>query len=359
MTEKLINRHSGGTIVAGRTMGGKFAEKRREEAAARALSGFTEKDEQDIADSLRLTARTVNAAWMNHTAVLNSREDIRQEAVIDIMSVVKKQNQLAEERGEDPVPFVQRHGGLVRTILNSKVMLVYNQGHRHEGGNGRKRLARVKREMESSLGRELSPKEFEDLADGIRMEYPPGSRPPIGYQHNTPTERSNHVIFDDTVEDELLNQFAPSISMHDPDPFADLEPEGENSAVLWNSVELMQQPKDSAAHLSPKDAKLEVWDILRDSGSGVPAIVPLRESAAKSTRHFMGKSDGDAHGVAQRFLTGMSTRAEDEALFAPFGGWSKLSMEQRDVVAEKIARNPSARGTKLWRAALDASRSRS
>ena len=337
----LPNRHDKGTYQAGKPKGGKFAEKRRTEAAAAALAGNTPELEQDMREALDYLPRIVNGSWMNHDQVLNNREDIRQEAAIRLML-------WAKENGKSNL--VSEHGGMMRTMLSQEVQKVFNAGEHHTAAAGRVALQKAIIDIQSTLGITLTPKDRKELADEIRLSFPPGRRPKVGYERHRHDEENNHSFTGDEPEPghEDIRAY---IATEDLMPWDEEERESQlaqgDSRAFGRAVDRVELQVESL-----ETAKQTLWEVFSESNSLIPTPKPVAEETLRLVARSMKKHDGGPRGASQRFLDGLSTPQEDEDLFTPFGGYGSLSEDQRDAVAEKIAANPADRAKKIWELAL-------
>ena len=341
-TSQHLNRHEKGTYQAGKAKGGKFAEKRRTEAAAAALAGNTREFEQDMRDALEYFPHIVNGSWMNHDEVLNSREDIRQEAAIRLM-VWAKDN--------DKSNLVADHGGMMRTMLSQEVQKVFNAGEHHTAAAGRVALQKALMDIQSTLGVTLSSKERKELADEIRLSFPPGRRPKVGYERHRKDEENNHS-FSGEEPDAGHEDIRAFIATEDLMPWDKDERERQlsegDSRAFGRAVDRVELQVESVV-----TAKQTLWEVFNESNSNIPTPKPVAAEARAQVSKSMKKHKGGPHGASQRFLDGLSTPQEDSDLFAPFGGYESLSEDQRDAIAEKIAGNPPTRAKKIWDLALD------
>lgn len=270
------------------------------------------------------------------------RDDIVQDALIRVFDQAQKNNYV-------DVSLPKQEGGRAQVItlaVQHSVARFLNGDEHHTTHSGRRELDAQRRELEGRLGRGLTTAELEELADRVRLSFPPGRRPRAGYH-----ERVYQVELPTEAVDgagRMQNQMP--LAALDTYP-SDAERAQDTTAFARQFERLHAAPEDGG--IKVKDAKLQLWETFRDFDSSVPEIVELDAQARKAATQTLNQYEGGARGFAEDWLNGQNDVLAEDAFFAPFGGVFTLTTEEQVAVAERVA-NDEVRGNLIWAAAVEA-----
>lgn len=265
-------------------------------------------------------------------------DDMVQDAMLRLLE------QSARNGGEVP------QGGLVRTAVTHSRARLASDGEHHTANRGRQELAQAQQRLEAERGRALSAHERDALAEEVRLGFPPGRRPPKGYQH----QRSTVSIGGGERDDDHGYTVHPDVLTHQ-DQYPSEHTEAGDSAAFARHFERMVQ--DSEAHGDQQEvmarARRQLWRTFREDNPDIPRITQLGVGEVNTAKRAFRDAGVTPMEFAEAWLYGRSDTALEEAFFAPFGGAQNLSVAQQQAVAQRVTRD-LVRGDKLWDAALEA-----
>lgn len=176
-------------------------------------------------------------------------------------------------------------------------------------------------ELERELGRSLTPKETDDLSNRIRMSFPAGARPVEGF-HNRIISVSMDASFDSDEGESASRFFESAMHRQSIESGGQFEP-GSVGDELAQKIDDMKEGGKKVKRAIGGEA----WDAIRQDA---PPIRTDKMSSRKGTlaRNVI-KNAGGAHEVAKRYLDGMASPAEAEALFSPFISKETTSVPER------------------------------
>ena len=190
----------------------------------------------------------------------------------------------------------------------------------------------------------MTPSEREAAADELRMSLPPKRRPRKDFY----VEYSTLSIEAETPSYEgAVSSLADRLIAAEPAP-----DEPENPAEDAAATALYQF--EEAGSLGKVAVKRDAWRIIAlNNGAPMVARASISVHAASKVRRYFSDQKTDVRTLAQRWLDGLSTEADEAALFAPWGSPKDLDMDARDKVAELLVDRPQF-AEKLWGEALKA-----
>ena len=244
--------------------------------------------------------------------------------------------QVGATYGFDRIPLAP-----VRQVVETTISR--SQGHTNLGSTDRramKALAALREDREEQLGRTLTSRELEDLAQEVRDTWPdPRHRPSTTLLQRARLARAGRIYRDDGTIIEGVS------------PWQDTDP---HSAAPGTAVGAAEEAVNTR---SPHRARRRVWDALAElreaeGSSRVPRVLAPTHSprAAAWCRTTIDDYPGGVMGAVDRW----GQAVEDEgtiALFAPFGD---LDEDGRDAVCRMLSAHPDL-ADDLWDAALTSS----
>ncbi|MHA3724253.1 hypothetical protein ACXR2T_10275 [Leucobacter sp. HY1910] len=336
MSENKQHRHGAGARQAGVKMGGKFAQQRRTEASGRGLAPEAHDEHRAVLEHEMVELdQHLRNMWRNSgdfDRVISEREDIHQDTMVRMFEKARK---------DRLTNLAQDHGGLARVMLRQEQMRRSNNDQSSRELAGRGRLAERRRELETELGRELGRREYEALADEVRESFPPGRRPAPDY-HFSLSQVVTSDLSEDGFEDGQID-LRPFIAREDEYRF---EQTPEDGAEAFDRATERLESKSATRH----DLKADLWGVMREADDQLPATQRMTANEASAARKVLKAARDGAFGAAARFVDGESTPAEEQALFAPFGG-KRLSPAQRLAVASKLSEHADF-GHHIWNSAV-------
>lgn len=299
-----------------------------------------EEDYTRVLEIARRKAMTFDGQWVD-------RDDISQDAVVRVLDQSQKNGYVnisksAKEGG--------RAGVVVQAVSHS-IIRVNHQGEHHSSVSGRKVLSEQRKEMETKLGRGLSPREVEDLAEDVRMNlFKPGRRPAPGYH----VHRVESLSTDERDEEGRITNYG---TLTHEDSYPSHSSEGDTAALgrLHDRLEAGKlkdkDEREENGGLTQAQARIHLWSAYREQNPDMPNIVEVPKSQRDSAIKQVDQAGG-AYEVASRWLDNEITDPQvEESFFTAWGGSWDTSHEQKIAVAEKVAQN-SAYSEHLWAAAL-------
>jgi hypothetical protein len=235
--------------------------------------------------------------------------------------------------------------GLIMVVTMTKVAQALGAPLRHEDVKGLKVLfPRIEKE-EIALGRPLTDKEIDTVADNVRENWPDKRhRPTIGFQYRRPGDQ----MIDTDVE-----------GLRELENHASLNDDRSTSATSWEMAAKIRLEEHAATMETQKrptgnvDQKLEQQYVAYANAYNLPqaargSVTP--ERAAQHTRAVSGR----VHIFAEQFLDGAETGPDADAFFAPFG---RLQPVEKVRIAQALSEAP-AHAERLWTSAMITARAK-
>jgi hypothetical protein len=281
-----------------------------------------------VRDAHATIMRETTAVARSYRLSEDTGEDVAQDAWIDLLTRSRDLSELIGEKGLLK---------LIGRTLVTRQSVGYQHGMRHEDFQARRRLQEQEDLFREEHGRSMTPDELKAAANAIRMAQMPGRRAKEDFyvQKSTASIDAPVGVSADgsviTIGDTLI---APEHDEWD---------EQEDAAASA----LHEFESGTVAHKAR--VKAEVWRVVSIRTGAPNAIAQsVTSSEASSHRKRAKHADGGVAGMARRWMEGLSTPAEDVALFAPFGD---LDIRNQQLVAE-VLDGHSAHADVLWLAAL-------
>lgn len=226
-------------------------------------------------------------------------------------------------------------GGIGIHIANQVAKGYFEPGLHHTDYAGRKKLKAWTDEFIQEHGRFPTSLEITDQAETIRMSFPAGRRPSIGFEHRTQVESIDEHLDDDGDIDDF-EPVTPHRSGFSTDTSA--------AAAAYDAVE--------ESSLKPADARKNIWNLLAADGPKV-AVKTLDDDRAHRAAI---DTSGGITDVARAWESG--DLADDDpasvALFAPFdGGAGTLSQAERGKITSTLLSH-TGYADKIWDSAMTA-----
>ncbi|MFC4225409.1 hypothetical protein [Lysinibacter cavernae] len=307
-------------------MGGKFAPKNNPEQVERLA------ESRDM-EAVYGRVEKVAAFLMRSSTRTDMRDDIVQETMIQV---------LQRRRAKNLDDMLNEHSGLLSQITKAQFARHLNGLNRPENIRGRKALRELQNTKEAQLGRELAPSELLDLANEVRLSYPPGRRPTENFHLpvepislNTIVDGNTTTIGDLIVDERPLDLY------------------GIDDSEAGDMVQRLQDREISKA-----DARTHLWEALRKTTDDLPPVQSgIRQIDRKSGVSWAESEGTNIHELSRAWLSGEElSPADQHNLFLPFG--NQLTLVQQQAVAEKFCEHRDF-AKELWVAALRSSNSAS
>lgn len=228
--------------------------------------------------------------------------------------------------------------GKLRVIASRKAIDIAYPGQSSETRTGKIKLIQRRQELESELGRSLSPKEYEALADQIRLAEPPKRRPKIGYHLDDETT----LTLDKPIGDGSVT-------------FGELmeAQEKTDTSGVWGATERAMHGHEGVTPLSAEQVRGEYWRFAAMSNPSVPQPVRIPQQDADRAA-----ADAERIGIdwmVRAYEDDNIASDSAESLFAPFGGVQGTTDAQREAVIDVLSRN-GGYSNQLWSVALEQAR---
>lgn len=248
------------------------------------------------------------------------RDDIVGDTIVDVLA----QQRAGKDHIASPA-FLNRATGAVSSRY-------IDPGVHHTTLTGRKRYKSVEADKVQELGRELTVREQDALADEVRLSFPPGRRPTQGFHRkrwdvslDAPTREGSTSIGDTLAADENVESYSLATSA---------------AAAAMDALE-----GDEPA-LTKAEARENAWALIIDDGPQASPGAIADEKALRATTRAL-KEDGGAAALARDYLLGDTTPEQNRTLFAPFGS---LTQNDEERVANTF-RKHAPFADRLWASA--------
>jgi hypothetical protein len=225
--------------------------------------------------------------------------------------------------------YVRKGSSVGRGLIQIRAVTVTSQfvdgPLRHESKKGIKVLSERVDSRESKIGRLLTDREIDTMAEAVRESWPDARHRPVAAFHREAEQRTGiPAEHADLVEMENRGQVVPGV---------------EDSPRSWlraSLEEALDQTKGSGQQYE-KYAR----------GANLPLPIP-RTIQPREADAIVGDYMGEITQLADGFIYGENTDRENQALFAPFG---ELSYSERSDIAEAFAAQPDY-ADRLWVSAV-------
>ncbi len=231
--------------------------------------------------------------------------DHAQEVALAIL--LNRQNRAAAIRDGVEVPYMNEKA-FMQTVANN---LVADQiCPRGEDRQGMVKLRAKQAAAEAALGRALSSKELETMAEAVRMEFPPGRRPRIGFNNPTRVTSLDEYLTPDEGRSPWRGGLADDARI-----VGHVKSGGQFSPGSAGD-ELIQLKETKAAHY--RTLQSGVWDAIRGDAPEVAAD-SFGEGVAAKARAVV-KRGGGVNTIVDRYQNGdlNSDSPEVKAVMRPF-----------------------------------------
>lgn len=255
----------------------------------------------------------------------HTRDEIVQDTLVDVLAQHKRGAKHALD------------GAFLNRATRAVASRHFDPDAHHTTLTGRRLLAQREEAFMAEHGREVSTAERNRMADEVRMSFPAGRRPVVGFQfRNTPLSLDLPVGENgDTTFGDLLPARSDDI---------DYSEAANEAAAALDALEDQAVTRD--------EVQRSAWTLIAPDA---PQPVPVSRHTATAARKHV-KAVGDVAELARKFSRGQSTPEDDAALFAPFQSKEHpLPVEGRDQVARALLKHPAYAGD-LWNAALRSSK---
>lgn len=293
---------------------------------------------EEVLESNGIITRTAKAVVRGFRIDASNAEDVAQDAWVDLLKRKTRTNPQTRQKEDvtprDLVKDPKLLNLITRTIAKRDYTLGGFDGLRHEDFRARRMLQEAEAEFVAQSGRKMTADERAAAANEIRLRaFAPQRRPREDFH-----VEYKRVPIDISSEDggETL---ADTLVAEEPLGFDDQE---DAAAMALHEVE--------NGNASKLDVRRDVWKIV-SIRNGAPQVVPRSVSgnAAREHRKLVDAAGG-AHALTQKWLDGLTTGAQEDALFAPYG---ELDDAAREKVAEVLDDHPGF-ADHLWGEALKA-----
>lgn len=315
-------------VQAGAPTGGQFAATQHGEADVQ-LAGddFAGLSGSDLNEFVQNSSRY----WSLRTGA--DQDDLAQDVALAYLEAEHRKRE-AVLNGET-VDKPQSPGAFIhRMARNIAVQSAFNVTRTEDFEAGRKYRSSVAA-LEQELGRALTEREKDDLADGIRTAMPPKRRATIGFHRPAQVTSISASPAMETHVEGLADENREAL--HDHREFT------EDSA---GQVALELAETGTRGNLV--QARAIAWDALAQL-NGSPSILTDSVTERHASKHRKQMTiSGGVLAVADRWESGTSTVEEEDALFSPFGD---LDAEEKSKVVETMNRTDKY-ADDLWDVAL-------
>jgi hypothetical protein len=262
----------------------------------------------------------------------NDRDDIIGDTIVDILG--------QQKRGTTHINDDAFKQNAVRAVSSRYI----DPNAHHTTLKGRRMFNAALDNRMQDLGRDLTTKERSELADEIRLSFPAGRRPSIGFE-----QKNTAVSLDLQVGEDGSTTLGDLIAAEDRASGYSID---ESKAAMAHEAY-----EKEGGSFKVADARKNIWNLLAENGPQV-AVKTIHDDRA----HRTAVADfGGAAAAARAWQQGETSEDDpvNVALFAPFGN---LSEKQQEEVTDILLRNPGF-AEKVWdsamTAALDATKLRS
>lgn len=305
--------------------GGQFASRTRSAAPVATITD----DSPELLESVFQTAMLI----AGKTGVnLQDAEDIAQDAIVELIEI-------RDRNGFTNGPNIGDNPGLVHNVVKSTAL-----SYRADAGESRDRRARVMlrdavQVRAAELGRELSEREVDELAESIRLSFSPRKRPVIGFHRYSVTV---------SLQDVVPNRDGGSTERADVLQARDEVNDDEfryNNDSFGDTVEELELK--SADEL--KDAKERIWEIFKLTDDDLRT--PQPNTVTKNRQRTLREEVRDRGGVEQlmySFRDGSLDAHSERIIFEPFGD---VNDREKESIAKVLMINPK-QSENLWKIAL-------
>lgn len=192
---------------------------------------------------------------------------------------------------------------------------------------------------EQRLGRQVTGRERDAMAERIRAEMPDGSRAPVGFQN----QHHRPVSTDELTESDQVRMHQWS------EPMDYSHADDEMTEPAEEVLNLME----AGGRANQAQARKMAWDAVA-SQTGAPGVKkncfkPSEATKLRATAAGM----GGAGALAARVRDGSDGPGEADVLFAPFGGSQAMTADEQERAVGMLTRNPAYSDT-LWDSAVSA-----
>lgn len=253
-------------------------------------------------------------------------DDIVQDTVVDLLT------QHATGKG-DMSRFLE--GRFLNRATAAVTSWYLANGEHHTTIRGRVQLRNKTEELQQQLGRSLTQRELNDLAEEIRLSFPAGRRPRLGY----------HVIQYDRSLDEVREGNGDGWSLHDALPAVEAE---DVYGTMPTMAAAALESLEAEGGITLEQARGRAWNLIADS-SGAPEVAAHSIKNPKPVLAAVRRAGGVA-ALVKAWDDDFITAEQAQALFAPFGA---QHYESREAIVRLLARHP-AHAQRLWESAVDA-----
>jgi hypothetical protein len=269
------------------------------------------------------------------------RDDVVQDTILDVLGQHKRRS----AAGKDTSYLLG--GAFLNTATRAVSQRALLPDVHHTTRTGRTMFAAARAEREQELGRELSKREADELAETVRLGFEPGRRPTAGY-HRVQTPVSLETPIGDG--EATLGDFVPA---PDDAPLTASKAAGalddidDADGALLDATGEARQEALKAREAAREAARGDVWGLV--SGDA-PQPVPNRVTDPHAVRQRVAALGGAA-AMARAWEAGDLSLEDEAVLFAPFD--TKTARDSAEVAA--VLSRYSDYADELFHAAVTAS----
>lgn len=280
-------------------------------------------DAQKMRDDARKIINTVRTASAHYTTqgLAHERDDIIGETIVDVVG--------QQSRGTEHVTDQAFLWWATRAVTSRH----HDGGVHHTTLKGRAELNRAIQVVEEDLGRQLTQRERNELAEEVRLSYPAGRRPAVGYQN-----QQKQFSLDYT--------YGPDGEMPLSEVIADERKPADYTTSMSAAGQAIDDLENEESSYSRADARKSAWNLIAAKTEAPKVAV----NSVKDDRAFRKVVDelGGPVETARQWREGEADDTVEAALFAPFGD---LTSKEMDKVSEVLITYPDF-GSKLWDGAM-------
>lgn len=287
-----------------------------------ARSEEMQKERDDARTIIRSITEAANV-YTNRGGLSHERDDIIGTTIVDVIGQQSRGTSHVTDR-----PFLW----FATRAVTSRM---HDGGVHHTTLKGRSDLADAITLSQEQLGRTLTQREIEELAEDVRVSYPVGRRPAKGYHRKDVIFSLDYASAPDGVS-----------------PLADVIPDekftSDYATSTAKAVEAVEALNDETSSYSKADARKNAWNLVADK-TDAPMVAVCSVKDDRQFRALIDEYGGPAE-AARQWRSGDAGEDVEEALFAPFGD---LDSKQMEKVSDMLVRY-SQHADDLWSGAMKA-----
>lgn len=236
----------------------------------------------------------------------------------------------------------------VRTIVANSFYQVFRKGVNHRARKLQLETVQREAQLEQVLGHSLTRAQRDRVFEETRMSFDPGHRPSAEALRAARVESHSSYNVEEllvaegeigrhltgTAEDEVMGTMkTPSFGVND----------------LLDEIELGDADSEAKSQAARAAIQRRAANVLLVNWNA-PAVVAnsLPKDKRFRAKKALRDADGGLKGVLGRYNSGLSTPAEDAALFTPWAGREELTVDQQDAIVDMMSDHNGDYGWDLW-----------